>query len=442
MTLTPEAVELLRRLELYGVRLGLETIRGVLAALGEPQRSFPSVLIAGTNGKGSTAALLAAMATAGGYRTGLYTSPHLEEVEERIRIDGEAVPGGWVSDGLVRSVQAAEKSVGHLPTYFEALTATAFQIFANQKVDLAVLEVGLGGRLDATNSCEPVLSLITEVGLEHREFLGHSLESIAREKAGILRSGGSAVAWSERSDVCRTLREKAVELAARLLVGPEVATVSVVDESGWEGQQIELQTPAGLYRLGIALLGRHQANNLALAVLGAEELARQGWEGFDRTAIVSGTAACRWPGRLERVATPDGVSVLLDAAHNPDAAVALREFLDQRGDAYDLLFGALADKEVKRVLRPLAHRARRVVLTAAASPRAVAPEDLKARVGCVEAETWAEPAKALSAALEDSTGLLVVCGSIYLVGEVRMRLRQRFGQPQAASQLSLYEYGS
>ncbi|MEE8137756.1 MAG: folylpolyglutamate synthase/dihydrofolate synthase family protein [Thermoanaerobaculia bacterium] len=439
MTLTPEAVDLLGRLEAYGVRLGLETTRGVLGALGQPQRSFPSVLIAGTNGKGSTAALLAAMASAAGYCTGLYTSPHLEDVEERIRIDGQAVPGGWVSEGLVRVVQAAERALGHLPTYFEALTAAAFQIFADQRVDLAVLEVGLGGRLDATNVSEPVLSLITEIGLEHRQFLGQTVESIAQEKAGILRGGCCAVAWTERPEVRRTLRRRARELGARLVIGPEVAAVSVVEETGWEGQRLELRTPVGDYRMRMALLGRHQAKNLALAALGAEELVRQGWKGLDRRAVVQGAAACRWPGRLERVVTPDGVSVLLDAAHNPDGARALSRFLEGRGTSYDLLFGALADKEVERVFPPLARLARRVVLTAPDTPRAIPPESLRRVLGCAEAVVRPESAAALSAALDGVGDLLVVCGSIYLAGEIRALLRQRFGTPQAAKEVSLYD---
>ena len=322
MTLTPEAVDLLGRLETYGVRLGLETTHRVLGALGHPQRSFPSVLIAGTNGKGSTAALLAAMTSAAGYRTGLYTSPHLESVEERIRIDGQVVPGERLSEELIRVVERAERALGHLPTYFEALTTTAFQIFSDQGVDLAVLEVGLGGRLDATNASEPVLSLITEIGLEHREILGQTLESIAHEKAGILRRGGPAVAWTERRAVRETLEQAAHELAAELAIGPEVVELSIAEESGWRGQRVDLRTPLGNYELAISLLGRHQAENLALAVLGAEQLARLGWRGLDRTAIVEGAAACRWPGRLERVAMPDGGGVLLDAAHNPDALAA------------------------------------------------------------------------------------------------------------------------
>ncbi len=424
------------------MRLGLETTRGVLQALGFPERRFASVLVAGTNGKGSTAALLAAMASAAGYRTGLYTSPHLEEVEERIRIDGQAVAGAMMSDCLAQVVTATERAVGHLPTYFEAMTATAFRIFADEEVDLAVCEVGLGGRLDATNASQPVLSLITEIGLEHRQFLGHTLESIAREKAGIFRDRRPAVAWTERRKVWRTLQEVAREVGSRLTIGPEVASVSLVEECEWAGQRIGLTTPAGDYRLELALLGEHQSRNLALAVLGAEELARQGWSRLDKAAIVQGAAGCRWPGRLEGVTTPTGTTVVLDAAHNPDGAQALSLFLERRGGAYDLLFGALADKEVKRVLPPLARSARRVVLTMPDSPRAVSPEGLYRTLGGGEAILRPEPAAALSAALDGGGDLLVVCGSIYLVGEIRGLLRKRFGTPPAACAVSLYESGS
>jgi dihydrofolate synthase/folylpolyglutamate synthase len=439
VTLNPEAVDLLGRLELYGVRLGLETTRGVLQVLGAPESRFASVLIAGTNGKGSTAALLAAMASAAGYRTGLYTSPHLEEVEERIRIDGQAVAGATVSEGLLQVVQLTEKALGHLPTYFEAMTATALRIFADQEVDLAVCEVGLGGRLDATNASQPVLSVITEIGLEHRQFLGQTLESIAREKAGILRAGRPAVAWTDRPEVRRTLLGVAREVGSRLTIGPEVASAVLVEESGWAGQRIKVTTPIGDYRLELALLGEHQACNLALAVLAAEELATQGWSSLGKTAIVQGAAACRWPGRLESVMTPAGKRVLLDAAHNPDGAQALSRFLERRGMAYDLLFGALADKEIKRVLPNLARSAGRVVLTAPDSPRAFSPERLYQCLGRGEAILRSEPAAALSAALDGGSDLLVVCGSVYLVGEIRTLLRKRFGIPPAACEVSLYD---
>ena len=284
------STDILESLEQYGVRLGLETTHRLLAALGHPERKFPAVLIAGTNGKGSTAAFLASMATHAGYRTGLYTSPHLEEVEERIRIDGRAISKEELSSALGHLVIVAEQALGHLPTYFEALTAVAFSHFAAQEVDLAILEVGMGGGLDATNAIQPELSLITEIGLEHRRHLGENLDSIAREKAGILRSGKPAVAWVERPEARRAIQEVAVAMEADLRLGPEAAGLEIVEDRGWDGQRVHLQTDGDRYRLSLLLGGHHQAKNAALAVLGAEILAQRGWEGLSRDAIVAGAA--------------------------------------------------------------------------------------------------------------------------------------------------------
>src|SRR5262245_1693249 len=212
--MTPDAI--LSRLETLGIKLGLDRSRTLLTALGEPQRRFPSVLVAGTNGKGSTAALTAAMTNAAGYRTGLYTSPHLEKVEERLRIDGCMIASDRFAAILADLVTLAERETGSPPTYFEAVTLAAFRWFAEERVDLAIVEVGLGGRLDATNLADPILSLITPIGFDHREYLGDTLAAIAREKAGILRSGRPAFAWVEESEATESLRATAAEIKADL----------------------------------------------------------------------------------------------------------------------------------------------------------------------------------------------------------------------------------
>ena len=232
MSAASELDRVLRRLETFGVRLGLETTHRLLGALGEPQKDLRVVLVAGTNGKGSTAALLASMATTAGYRTGLYTSPHLESVEERWRIDGRAVSTDQLASTVTAVVAAAEDRLGYLPTYFEALTAAACLWFAKESVDLAVLEVGLGGRLDATNGTEPVLSLITEIGLEHQNYLGTTLSKIGREKAGIMRPGRDAIAWVERQEARAAIQQVADEIGARLAWGPDLTTIEGVGDSG------------------------------------------------------------------------------------------------------------------------------------------------------------------------------------------------------------------
>jgi dihydrofolate synthase / folylpolyglutamate synthase len=433
-------------------------MRGLLAALDDPQLRFPAVLVAGSNGKGSTAALLAAMAAAAGYRTGLYTSPHLEEVEERLRLGGRAVAGARLGELLAEVVSCAERRVGHTPTYFEALTAAAFLWFAAERVDLAVVEVGMGGRLDATNLCEPVLSLIASISLEHREVLGDTLAQIAREKAGILRPGRPALSWVEEPEAAGALREAAAALGADLHAAEREVTIVAREPRGWEGQTVTLLTPAGRRRLPIRLLGRHQAHNLALAMRAAELLAGLGFPALTAApasevaagAIAAGAAACRWPGRVEVVELPGGRRALLDAAHNAEGTAALADFLDEareRAGTVDLIFGALGDKDAGEMLAHLAPRVRRLVLTTAPSPRARPAAELAALVPGSAAKPGGaepaaalvepEPAAALARALELGAETVVICGSLFLVGELRRQLRERFGVPAAAIDLAV-----
>lgn len=449
--------EILGRLEALGIRLGLESMRGMLAALGSPQLRFPAVLVAGSNGKGSTAALLAAMAGAAGYRTGLYTSPHLETVEERLRIDGRAVGGERLGELLEEVVACAERHLGHSPTYFEAVTAAAFLWFAAERVDLAVVEVGLGGRLDATNVCEPVLSLVTSISLEHRELLGDTPAAIAREKAGILRAGRPALSWVEDREAAGALREVAAGLGASLHnVEGEVTIAGTAPlpangagsaggpggADGWAGQSVTLVTPLARRELRIRLLGRHQTHNLALAVRAAELLAGSGFPALDGRAMTAGAAACRWPGRGEVVPLPGGRRVLLDAAHNAEGAAALGELLAETGPrtgSLDLIFGVLGDKDAGEMLDRLAPLVRHLVFTTVPTPRSREAAELPAllRTARPGAPALVEPAPAaaLDRALALGADTLVACGSIFLVGELRRLLRERFGVPAPAADL-------
>jgi dihydrofolate synthase/folylpolyglutamate synthase len=435
-------------------------MRGLLSALGSPQLRFPAVLVAGSNGKGSTAALLAAMASAAGYRTGLYTSPHLETVEERLRIDGRAIGGERLGELLEEVVSCAERRLGHSPTYFEAVTAAAFLWFAAERVELAVVEVGLGGRLDATNVSEPVLSLITSISLEHRELLGDTLAAIAREKAGIMRAGRPALSWVEDREAAGALREVARELGADLRAAEGEVTIAMIagsagsagsaapvsDGSGgagdWDGQTVTLVTPVARRELRIGLLGRHQTHNLALAIRAAEMLAGLGFPALDERALAAGAAACRWPGRGEVVSLPGGRRVLLDAAHNAEGAAALGELLAELGPrtgSLDLIFGVLGDKDAGEMLDHLAPLARNLVFTTVPTPRARAAGELPALVGTArpEAPMLVEPAPAvaLDRALALGADTLVACGSIFLVGELRRLLRERYGVPAPAADL-------
>ncbi|MDI9631029.1 MAG: Mur ligase family protein [Acidobacteriota bacterium] len=421
---------LLARLEREGIRLGLEATRALLAALDDPQLRFPSVLVAGTNGKGSTAALLAAILQAAGLRTGLYTSPHLERPAERIRVDGLPLPDRRLARLLAEVVAASTAGGGRAPTYFEAMTAAAFLAFARQRVDLAVLEVGMGGRLDATNLARPELSLVTAIDLDHREFLGETRAAIAREKAGIFRPGRPALALAGSAEATAALAAEAAAVGASFLdLGPWLAETRFLEE-GWEGQRLAIVTPAGRWRLRLPLAGRHQAANLLLAVHAAERLRALGWPAIGPAAIRQGVAATRWPGRLESVLLPTGDRVLLDAAHNPDGARRLAEFLAARGARGTLLFGALDDKDAAGMLAALAPHADRVVFTEPASPRARPAASLPALLPApVPAQVVPDRGRALSAALRPRPPLTVVSGSIFLLGDLRRRLRRRYGLP-------------
>lgn len=392
------------------MRLGLAAMRALLDGLGSPERAYPTVLVAGTNGKGSTAAMLAAVLQAAGYRVGLYTSPHLEDAEERIRISGVAlIPEAL--DGYLHRVLAEGERQGIEPTYFESFTLAANLAFAERRVEIAVVEVGLGGRLDATNACEPILSLITSIDLDHEDALGSTIAAIAREKAGILRSGRPALAAAGSA-----------EAAAVLL--------SVAAETGAPLSLIEGEVPA----LTLALPGSHQRRNAALANAAARCLAAHGFERINGAAIAAGLAACAWPGRLEEVPLPSGTRVLLDGAHNPAGAASLAAELEARSwQAPTLLFGAFADKNAERMLTHLAPLAGRIVLTRAPGVRGRDPEELRALLhGFARIFVADDPGRALDLALTLGEAV-VVAGSLALVGDVRRELRRRYGLPPPAS---------
>ena len=432
MTESVSAERILSRLEVFGTRLGLQTTRSVLRMMGDPQQRFASVLVAGTNGKGSVAALLAAIGSAAGYRTGIFTSPHLETVAERIKIGGQPIDEPVLAELLEAVCETARRVTGSPATYFESVFVAACRWFAEQQVDLAILEVGLGGRLDATNVAEPELSVITEIGLEHRQQLGDTIEAIAREKAGIMRPRRPVVVGAQGKAAVAELQRLAKESGALWKWAAQYGQATAGQEASDWSREMSVETGVDSYRMRLALPGRHQEQNLVTAIVAAEELAAGGWERIDRRAIESGVAACRWPGRLERVDVDGMAPIVLDAAHNPSAARALADFLSLRLNDYCLLFGVLDDKEVEAMLPPLLEKAHTVVLTRPRSSRGRDPLEVASRVDLpASLEVVDDPQEALGVAFE--TGLpVVVCGSIYLVGEVRLALRSRFGTPPPA----------
>ena len=429
------AQQILDRLEVWGQKLGLDAIRRLLGALGDPQQGVPTILVAGTNGKGSTSAALASLLTAAGFRCGLYTSPHLEDVEERLRIDGTAITEAELGSHLRRVLDAAGAAP---PTYFESLTAAAWLHFAAHEVDAAVFEVGLGGRLDATNVSEPVLSVITQIARDHAQQLGWTLTSIAGEKAGVMRPGRKCLTWRSPPAVERELNRCAAVCGAEL--------VHAVHEVGFHRpvehpSHVSLTTPNAQYHFRAPLAGGHQLTNLALAVRAAEEFCALAGRKLDPEAARQGLEAVHWPGRLEWVEfeTSNGHRrILFDAAHNPAGAAALRSYLDETGVEFDLLYGALNDKQPERCLPLLTERANRLVLTAPEHRRAASPETLVPLLKNSSAVVDPDAASALErclAAADDASHTLVVTGSLYLVGEVRSALRVRYGVPVAAREL-------
>ena len=414
-------------------KFSLDEVRTLLGALGDPQLRFRSVLIAGTNGKGSTAATLASILTAAGYRAGLYTSPHLERPNERIRIDREEISDAdfarlffLVSDKgeqLARSGQLPQ-----LPSYFETLTAVAFLYFAESKIDIAVLEVGMGGRLDATNVVEPLLSIVTDISLDHMEWLGPTISAITREKAGILRNDGTMITLPQHPDANQVLGEVATEL--------DVRGVSAVPymPAGVEKGPYSLQVLGEIVEVNSPLAGAHQQRNVALAIAAAVELAERHGLRVTPTAVIEGIRRTRWPGRLERIAV-DAVEWILDVAHNPAGAWALRAGLRnvlRDDDPRTLVFSCLRDKplaEMAQILFPLFEQ---VIVAPIHTARAAALDDLLAAAKNTGTSALAADSvsEALRMAQERSAGgVAVVSGSVYLVGEARTLLMTGKGAP-------------
>jgi len=407
-------------------KFSLEEIRVLLGALGNPHHLFPAVLIAGTNGKGSTAATLASILTASGLRTGLYTSPHLAKVNERMRLDRVEIADEGFAALYFRVHDAAQRLVldgtlPQLPSFFEILTAQAFLYFAEANVDIAVLEVGMGGRLDATNIVDPLLSVITDISLDHTEWLGSTIAAITREKAGILRRDGILITLPQHPEANQALGEVAVALNVRgvsavsYMPGDPDAMRYSIDALG---ARIEVDSP---------LIGAHQHRNLALAIAAAVELATHHGFPISPAAIADGIHQTRWPARLERMHST-GADWILDVAHNPAGAWALRAGLNAafaEEHAPRVLVSCLRDKpiaEMAQILFPLFDQ---VILAPIHSARAAAAEDLLAAAEAtgtpaIAAESVAEALRL--AAQRAKHGPVVVCGSVYLVGEVRSLL--------------------
>jgi len=407
----------------FGIKFGLETMQALLDALGRPQVAYPALLIAGTNGKGSVAAYADAALRAAGLRCGRYTSPHLVRVNERITVGGEEIAPDALETVVDQVRRAARRLVraGTLsahPTFFEVVTAAAFAHFRDQAVDVAVLEVGMGGRLDATNVCEPIASAIVTVDKDHEQYLGSTLGAIAAEKAGVLRPGRVTVLGPMAAEASIAILREADRIGAVCAFAFEGTTA----EPSTGG--LRVRTARG-ERVVATLAGRHQRDNAVVALRLLEEAAVAGLR-FDLARAAHGFAGARWPGRLQRIAGRP--PLLLDGAHNVSGALALAEALRSE-PPFVLVFGSMADKDVAAVGKQLFPLAQAVVVTQAPGERAATPVDIVARVGPVPPPVRREPgigrALALAERLAGPDGLVVVAGSLYLVGDVLRRMERR-----------------
>jgi dihydrofolate synthase/folylpolyglutamate synthase len=441
-------------------KFDLAHMRVLLGALDNPERQFPALLIAGTNGKGSTAATLASILRASGLKTGLYTSPHLTRINERIQIGGEPGMDSPIIDGQITDDQisdgdfalvhdlvdrTAERLVGEgelpwHPSFFEMLTAIAFEYFARRKVDIAVLEVGMGGRLDATNVVEPRVSVITDISLDHQKFLGNTVAEIAAEKAGIIRPGGVVVTLPQQPQANDVIGNTILERGARavnavpyvpllthgsahsefrLLCGdakPQHATYYAVEVMG---KPILITS---------RLVGRHQVRNIALAIAAAVELARQGFP-ISPESIERGVHETNWPGRFQIIPAIAGQpEFILDVAHNPAGAWALRSALSAgyADRSLTFVFGAMRDKAIGEMAEILFPLAQRVIATHADNPRSATPQEIRQAASRTSTPIEEAPdvatALALAGVSVETGNVVVITGSIYIVGEAMRRL--------------------
>jgi dihydrofolate synthase/folylpolyglutamate synthase len=415
----------------------LENIRRVLERLGHPERRFASVHIAGTNGKGSVAAMLASVLRCAGYRVGLYTSPHLVRINERIAVDGTALPDADFAAAFVIVSDAiesllAEGALPQHPSYFECLTAMALWYFAQAGVEIAVLEVGLGGRLDATNVVTPEVAVLTPIDFDHERYLGHAIEQIAAEKAGILKAGVPVVSAAAHPQARTVVKTRAAELGGLL-----------VDVDAEYGAEELRAADFGLYRfvarardgftlpISLALRGAHQVGNALTTVATARLLSERGWT-IPVEVIAGGIAATGWPGRLQLVCRHP--LTFLDGAHNPAGARQLARFCDDHlGErALHVVFGSVRDKAVEEVAEQLFPRAASVTVTQPPTPRAAGCDFLArvARSFCGDVAVEPDPAAALAGATGRAApdGAVLVTGSLFLVGDC-LRAIEAAAQP-------------
>lgn len=420
-------------LEAFGIKLGLDHIRTLLVALGHPEASFKTLHIAGTNGKGSVGAMVERALREAGRTTGFYTSPHLDRIEERIAVNGAPVDAAAFDEALrdvfaVMDEALADERLTSTPTYFEVTTALGFELFRRQGVEVAVVEVGLGGRFDATNAVTPVAGAITSIAFDHELHLGKTLAEIGAEKGGIAKPGLPIVVGTLPSDARAAIERVAAEAGATLVEAAQLADGGLDVQAG--RASAAFVTPVRTYpSMRLGLVGRHQVVNAAIAVR-LLELADAAGLGVDADAIRTGIEDARWPGRLEWIRTADG-DVLFDAAHNPAGAGALAAYLAEGGFApIPIAIAVMRDKDIDGMVGALAHVASRFVATEVSHERSYRAHDLAGllgRLSTVPVTAEPDPDEAIRQAA--SGGRAAAAGSIYFIGPARARLIESGARP-------------
>lgn len=421
-----ESLARLYRLHAAGIKLGLDTERELLALLENPERALRVVHVAGTNGKGSVCSMLEAVLRRSGLKTGLYTSPHLIRFNERIRINGQCIADETLAELIARVDQAAQalaaKPEGPQITFFEFTTALAFECLRREQVDIAVLEVGLGGRLDATNVINPLVSVITGISLEHTEYLGKDLEAIAAEKAGIIKPGAPVVVGALPQEALPIIQRTARERATRLVQARELVSVTRQSQN-LDGQRVKLESASASYgQLCCPLLGRHQLENLAVAVAVLEILRDEFGLPVTERSLKEGLERVRWPGRAQ-VLSKEPLTIL-DGAHNPEGARILNQVLHELvpRQPVGLVAGLCADKDLDGFFRALKGTIKRGWAVPLKTERSLPPEVIaeKAQVlGCpITTASVAEACSQAAAWAKANNAVVCIAGSLYLVGEV------------------------
>jgi dihydrofolate synthase/folylpolyglutamate synthase len=421
-----ECLRYLEKIQNLGIKFGLDNVKAILSFFDNPHQKYPSVLVGGTNGKGSVCAMLTRILNLHKFCVGLYTSPHLVKVEERIRIDGEPISSRSFSKELtklrdkIESLLASKKLLS-LPTYFELLTCLAFIYFEKQKVDIAILEVGMGGRFDATNVVAPPVSVITTVSKEHQKFLGNTLSQIAFEKAGIIKSEIPIVCGVKGGAAQKTIKKRAREFVAPFYGVFDEKDCFQARKTDQSRYSFSYQSKNDEYSFTTSLLGKHQGENAAVAIVASEQLSRN-WKKLEKVKIIQGIEETRWEGRLEVLSCRP--LMILDGAHNEEGAKALRDYIQEFvSTPLTLVVAFMRDKKIAKIADILFPLADKIIITRFPYFRAAEPEEIRAQALKFKDKIVLKPdaQRAVKVALSETSlqGSIVVTGSLYLVGEVK-----------------------